>query len=110
MSSSSTWHLCGWIERIPGDTRQNVTVRKPGVWGGCGRDIDVVLGELSRFLVSQKIAMFFLWIVWIWIYVMLGWPECHRHGRRKLRLTTRFMNWARVGRNQGHQRLYRRRQ
>ena len=35
------WHLCGWIERIPGGTRLNDGLETGIMGGGCGRDISV---------------------------------------------------------------------
>ena len=34
------WHSCGWIERIPGGTRQNDGL-ETGIMGGYGRKINV---------------------------------------------------------------------
>ena len=33
---TQSWHLCGWIERIPGGTRQHDGL-ETGIMWGCGR-------------------------------------------------------------------------
>ena len=40
IGSPTLWHLCGWIERIPGETRQTDGL-ETGIMRGCGREKSV---------------------------------------------------------------------
>ena len=47
------WHLCGWIERIPGGARQNDGQETSLGWGACGREISVGTG---------------IAVIWVWAH------------------------------------------